>query len=267
MEGYYMSIGIVTGASSGLGREYVRLLDKEHLDEIWLVARREGKLRELAEELSTPARIFSLDLRDRASLEELGQAISEEKPVIQYLINAAGFGRIGSEWEIDLKDSMDLIDLNCRAAVALTHLSIPYMPKGSHILEICSCSAFQPIPYLNVYAASKSFLFHYSRGLSAELAPLGICVSAVCPYWVKDTEFISAAMKTKNPARISGFPFPGKQKEIAERSFRAAKKGRTVITPDPVSTLHRLLTSLVPHSLLMTASRYFHGKNSTAGHK
>ncbi len=254
-----MTIGIVTGASSGLGREYVRLLDKENLEGIWLIARREEKLKELAAELSTPARIFPLDLRDRASLEELGQVLSEATPEIRYLINAAGFGKIGSEMDIDLKDSMDLIDLNCRAAAALTHLSIPYMTKGSHILEICSCSAFQPIPYLNVYAASKSFLFHYSRGLSVELAPRGICVSAVCPYWVKDTEFISVAMKTKDSSFIKDFPFPGKQKEIAERSFRAAKKGRTVITPDPVSTLHRLLTSLIPHSLLMTASKHFHG--------
>ncbi len=256
-----MLIGIVTGASSGLGREYVRLLDKENLEEIWLISRRSDRLQGIASELSTRSRVIALDLRDKSALNRLDGLLAEEKPQIRYLINSAGFGKIGSEWELDLKDITDLIDLNCRAAVSLTHLAIPYMPKDSHILEICSCSAFQPIPYLNVYAASKSFLLHYSRGLSVELAPLGIKVSAVCPYWIRDTEFIPVAKATRNSSYITGFPFAGKQKDIAERSFREAKKGRTVITPDSISTLHRILTSLIPHSLLMTASTYFHKKN------
>ena len=254
-----MKIAIVTGASNGLGREYARLLDGEQMDEIWLVARREKLLLELEKELAASVRIFPCDLTQDASIQQLADCLAREKPDLRYLVNAAGFGKIGSEMDISLTDIQHMLDLNCKAALAMTHISIPYMGKGSHILQICSCSAFQPIPYLNAYAATKSFLLHYSRALAVELEPQGISVAAICPYWVKDTEFIGIAKQTSNSSYIRSFPLAGSQKKIAEKSFRAAKRGENVITPDAVSTLHRILTSVLPHSLLMVASKYFHG--------
>ena len=254
-----MNIAIVTGASSGLGREYARLLDRENLDEIWLVARRENLLRNLADELATRTRLFPADLTDESALTKIGDSLKSERPVLQFLINSAGLGKIGSEEDISALDIARMIDLNCRAAVLMTHMAIPYMGENSHILQICSCSAFQPIPYLNVYAATKSFLLHYSRALAVELSPRRIMVSAVCPYWIKDTEFIPVAQDTKNSTYIKGFPFAGRQETIAARSFSAAKKGKVVITPDAVSTLHRMVTSILPHRWLMAASKWFHG--------
>ena len=255
---FILDIGIVTGASSGLGREYARLLDGEGLEEIWLIARRQGELQQLAGELKTRARILPLDLTEKESIVTIEKALNAEKPTVRYLINGAGFGKIGSEEDIDLEAVTGMIDLNCNAAAAMTYISVPYMEKGSHILQICSCSAFQPIPYLNTYAATKAFLLHYSRGLAVELSPKGITVSAICPYWIKDTEFIANAQKTRNSSYIGGFPFAGKQKDIAAYSFKAAKQGKTVITPDPVSSLHRILTSILPYSFLMFASKWFH---------
>ena len=92
-----------------------------------------------------------------------------------------------------------------------------------------------------------------------ELTPKGIMVSAVCPYWIKDTEFIPIAQDTKNSTYIQGFPFAGKQAAIAAKSFVAAKEGKTVITPDAISAMHRIITSILPHPWLMAVSKWFHG--------
>lgn len=253
-----MIIAIVTGASSGLGREYARLLDGETLDEIWLVARRENLLRELGDELNTPTKIFPCDLTREESICDISDRLKRSRPAVKFFVNAAGFGKIGGAGDIEIAVLQKMIDLNCKAAVSLTQAVIPFMSAGSHVLEICSCAAFQPIPYLNVYAATKAFLLNYSRALAVELAPKKIFVSAVCPYWIKDTEFIAVARDTKNSSYIKNFPFAGTQKKIAAKSFSAAKAGEVVITPDAISALHRLVTKIFPRQLLVTLSEIFH---------
>lgn len=254
----FLNIAIVTGASSGLGREYVRLLDAENLDELWLCARREKFLRALSNELNTPIKIFSCDLTRDDDLQKIFDVLEYEQPRVKFLINSAGFGKIGGADDIELNDLQRMIDLNCKAAMALTQKILPFMSAGSHVMEICSCAAFQPIPYLNVYAATKAFLLSYSRALAAELAPKKIFVSAVCPYWIKDTEFISVAQDSANSAYIKNFPFASTVKEIAAKSFDAVKAGKVVITPDIISTLHRVITKIFPRVLLMTLSKIFH---------
>ena len=247
-------IALITGASSGLGREFARLLAREAVDELWLVARRGERLRELSAELAVPCRIFALDLTQEASLEELSAALAAEPVVVRYLVNAAGFGRIGMAEDIGPGVTGRMVDLNCRAAAELTELVLPYMTKGSHVIEIASCAAFQPIPYLAAYAASKAFLLSYSRALAAEVSSRGISVTAVCPYWIRDTEFISVAKQTDKAGLFKGFPFSTTQKAVARRSLWAADHGFTVFTPDPISTLHRLVTAILPHSWMIALS-------------
>ena len=94
------------------------------------------------------------------------------------------------------------------------------MTRGGRILEICSSAAFQPLPYLNVYAATKAFLYRYSRALGRELIGHGISVTAVCPYWVKDTRFISNARETDRVGYIRSFPFATKEKFVVRQSCR-----------------------------------------------
>lgn len=253
-----MKIAIVTGASSGLGREYARLLDKEGLDVIWLVARRQERLQEVAKELQTKCKIVPLDLTKMASLEKLQQLLAEGDSIkICWLVNAAGFGRIGLAEEIGYETTARLIDLNCRAAAVLTEICLPYCQKGSHIIEVASCAAFQPIPYLTAYAASKAFLLSYSRALNEELRPRAIHVTAVCPYWIRDTEFIKNARQSDAHHIFQGFPLACTQKQVAERSFRAAKHKQAICTPDIVSKLHRLLTAIVPTCILVKASNWY----------
>ena len=120
--------------------------------------------------------------------------------------------------------------------------------------EIASCAAFQPIPYLAAYAATKAFLLRYSRALAAEVTERGITVTAICPYWIRDTEFIHEAKRTDKAGLFRGFPLATDQKTVARRSLWAAEHGFTVFTPDLVSTLHRIITSLLPHRLMIALS-------------
>lgn len=246
-----MKIAIVTGASKGLGAEFVKLLDKEQLDEIWVTARSKSKLEELRNICKTPLRVLPYDLTKDTSFKGLRRLLEEEKPSVAFLINAAGLGKIGSYADISLRDCISMIDLNCRAAVLLTQLVLPFMPSNSHVLEICSTAAFQPLPYFNLYGASKVFLYHYSRALNFELAAHKITVTAVCPYWIKDTDFIATARKTGNSSYIKNFIWGSTAKDIAAKALRDANKHRAVSTPGAICALHHFVCKFLPYSFLM----------------
>ena len=191
-----MKIALVTGASSGLGREFVRqIAEQGKVEEIWAIARRRDRLEALQSISAVPIRVLALDLTRPGDMEYLRNTLQDELPDIRILVNAAGMGRMGPTVDIPAKDNDAMIDLNCRAAVDVTDAAFPYLHPGSQVLEICSTAGFQPIPGLNVYAATKAFLLSYTQTLHYELSPAGIHVTAVCPYWVKDTEFIGIAEK------------------------------------------------------------------------
>ena len=195
-----MRIAIVTGASSGMGRELVLQLSRwEQFDELWVIARRTDRLETLRELVPFPVRPIGLDLTDPAALEHYSGLLRSAGAEVGLLANISGFGKFGRYDQIPLHDSLAMIDLNCKALVAMTERTLPYMKRGAKILELDSLSAFQPVPYLNVYAATKAFVLSYSRSLSRELRPRGIRVMAVCPGWVK-TEFFDHATKTSNDA-------------------------------------------------------------------
>ena len=144
-----------------------------------------------------------------------------------------------------------MIDLNCRAPVLLTRAVLPYMQRGARILNICSTSAFQPFPYLNLYAASKSFLYRYSRALGFELRGTGISVTAACPYWLRDTAFIPTAQDTADSRYIRHFPFPSTAAQAARRILLDCGKRRAVSTPGWICSLHRVIAKVTPDALLM----------------
>lgn len=247
-----MQIAIVTGASSGLGREFVRQIYKdEKLDEIWLIARRENRLRKIAEESSLPVRILPMDLTKQDSFAFLRKLLEEKKPNIKILVNAAGFAKMGNYTEVSIQDSNDILELNCRALMNMTLISLPYMKKGGRILEICSSSAFQPLPALNVYAATKTFVLSYSRALRWELFERGIHVTAVCPYWIRDTEFIGITKDTRNSQAIKHFPFSSRATPVAKRALRDSKMNLPVSTPGVVSSLQRLFSKFIPRELII----------------
>ncbi|MCM1057664.1 MAG: SDR family NAD(P)-dependent oxidoreductase [Firmicutes bacterium] len=247
-----MNIAIVTGASSGLGAEYVRQLDTfECFNEIWVIARRQDRLRALQEQVKTRLRPVACDLTKEESVRQLNALLRKKRPNVRVLINCAGFGKIGSYDHIPLEQCQQMIDLNCRAAVTVTQLVLPYMHRGGRILEICSTSAFQPLPCMNVYSASKAFLYRYSRSLANELTGTGIRVTAVCPFWVRGTEFISAAKNTDGSHQVNNFPLSSRREDVVRRSLQDSRQGHTVSTPGFACTLHRILAKLLPGSLMM----------------
>ena len=245
-----MKIALVTGASSGLGRAFARRLDKlGGLDEIWGVARRKERLTALGKELKTPFKALELDLSKRENLKRLRDELEREKPQIRILINAAGFGKFGTYADMTLEETAGMIDVNCRAAAFITAAAIPYMHRGSRILQICSSSSFQPLPGLNVYAATKAFILHYTRALRWEVASRGIGVTAVCPGWIK-TEFMEVARDTKNGKTVRHFPFALRPETVARRALRNSPL-MAVTTCGLPSLVQRIASKFLPNCLIM----------------
>ena len=168
-----MRTGIITGASSGMGREFVlQAAARGELDEIWVIARRAERLEQLQREVSVPLFVLPLDLTRAESFETSRRILEQRRPQVTLLVNASGFGKFGRYDEIPLQDSLDMIDLNCKALVHITQLTLPYLERGAHVIQVDSLSAFQPVPYLGVYGATKAFVLSYSRSLRPS-APAG----------------------------------------------------------------------------------------------
>ena len=245
-----MKIAIVTGASSGMGRQFVLQLGQYvQVDEIWVIARRESALATLAQEVTTPIRPVCLDLCDTNSYAAYRALLEQEKPEVSLLVNAAGFGKFGDYDEIPMDEDLRMIDLNCRALVSMTRMTLPYMPKGSHVLQLDSLSAFQPVPYITTYGATKAFVLSYTRAMNAELKSKGIRMMSMNPGWVK-TEFFGHAMQTNN--RVQYFDRLYEAKDVVATALKDlyTTKKEMSIHGLPVRNQVRLV-KLLPHSIVM----------------
>lgn len=186
-----MNIAIVTGASSGIGQEFARQLDRElgKTNEIWLLARRKEPMEELARSMKTKARPIVIDITDEKQMEQFREVLQIEAPKITVLANCAGVGSYGEFMRQREADISDMVKLNIMALTKMTKMCLPYMKKGSRIVQFSSGAAFVPQAAFAVYAASKSYVYSLSRALQKELQPRGIHVMAVCPGPV-DTPFL-----------------------------------------------------------------------------
>ena len=246
-----MNIAVVTGASSGMGREFVLQLPQyAKVDEIWVIARRESALTQLQEESAVPLRVIPLDLCDMNSFETYKALLEQAKPNVKLLVNAAGFGKFGDFQNIPLEEDCRMIDLNCRALVAMTRLTLPYMQWGSHILQLDSLSAFQPVPYIATYGATKAFVLSYTRAISAELKPLGIRVMAMNPGWVK-TEFVNHALQT-NGSKVQYYNHLYEAKDVVATGLKDLYKSKKPYSVHGLPIRNQVrLVKLLPHSIVM----------------
>ena len=144
-----------------------------------------------------------------------------------------------------------MMDLNCGAVMAMCQESAPYMKPGARIINIASIAAYQPIPYINVYAATKAFVMYYSRALNRELKKRGITVTAVCPYWTK-TKFFDRAVQKDEPCVVKKYVAMYTPEQIVSRAWRDAKRGRDVSKFGFIARGQMILTKLLPHSLVMS---------------
>ena len=247
-----MNIAIVTGASSGMGREFVRQLsDYVQVDAIWAVARRAEALETLKKEVSVPVYPIVLDLLQEESFLQIRQLLEEKQPNVKLLVNAAGFGKFGAFHKVSLEDDCRMIDLNCKALLAMTRLCLPYMRSGSHILQLDSLSAFQPVPYITTYGATKAFVLSYSRSMNRELNARGIRVMAMNPGWVK-TEFFNHAFQTNSDAEVQYFDRLYEAEDVVRTGLRDLYRSRKDYSVHglPVK-LQVLAVKIVPHSIVM----------------
>lgn len=244
-----MGIAIITGASSGIGREFALQLEAaKEVDGYLLIARRADRLEALAATL-TGARVLAADLSTEEGILAVGDYLAREQPTVRVLINAAGFGRFGDYAHLSEKTVSDMIDLNVKATVLLTHRVIPYMEKGGYIIELGSGSCFTPLPHFNVYAASKSFVLHYSKGLRDEIAPLGLSVTCFCPGWVA-TEFLGKA-EPSDGAYAPADPKPLLEApRVVAYALRRARRGKLLAVTGWYTKLQHLLFKICPDRLL-----------------
>ena len=247
-----MTVAIVTGASSGMGREFVRQLSQYvQVDEIWAIARRANALEALKEEVSVPVRPVVLDLLKEDSFHTFRQLLEQEKPDVKLLVNAAGFGKFGAYHKVSLEDDCRMIDLNCKALLAMTRLCLPYMHQGSHILQLDSLSAFQPVPFITTYGATKAFVLSYCRSMNRELRSRGIRMMAMNPGWVK-TEFFDHAFQTNGDGEVRYFDRLYEAQDVVRTGLRDLYRSRKDYSVHglPVK-LQVLAVKIVPHSIVM----------------
>lgn len=241
-------IAVITGASSGMGRDFVRMIDKiEKCDEIWVIARRLDRLGEIESKTGKTVVPIGMDLSDNASYAVYAKMLREGNVEVCALVNAAGFGKFGAFEDIPLDEQLNMIDLNCKALMAITHITLPYMPKGSRVYQLGSLSAFQPVPYIATYGATKAFVLSFSRALGKELGARGIKMIAVCPGWVK-TEFFDRAVTDDTIKYYNKF---FTSEEVVERAVHDMERGRDVSVCGASIRAQVLLTKLLPHKLVM----------------
>ena len=247
-------IAIVTGASSGIGKAYVRelSLDKNGYEQIWVVARREDKLNELKSDLKDDRIVpVPLDLGDHFAVSDISSKLSSGEYNVKLLINCAGLGKRALFEEQSVEALGATLDVNCRALTLLTRVCIPYMSKGSGIVNVASSAAFLPQPTFTVYAASKSYVTSFTRALSVELKPSGITVTAVCPGPV-NTEFQSNATDGKS-SEFTGFRklIVADPDKLAKASLKAHKSGRCLYVYGISQKLLHVVSKIVPISLML----------------
>lgn len=246
-----MKIAIVTGASSGLGREFARQIDKKlrGIEEIWLIARREKRMMELEKELATPVRILPLDLADNDSLKVLETLLEKEKPNVKLLVNAAGYGKMGQFANVNRDQQLGMIDLDCRGLCGVTHVVLPYISNNSRIIQFASAAGFVPQPEFAVYAAAKAFVISFTKALHSELRRRKIYVTAVCPGPV-NTEFFEVAETTGHIPLYKKLVMADPAKVVA-KAMKDSAMGRTESVYGVMMQSFEALCKIIPHRFIL----------------
>lgn len=243
------NIAIVTGASSGMGKDFANTVQYNiDVDELWIIARRKENLEKLKKKIRIPVKVLALDLSKEESFDKLKKLYKEEKVNIKLLVNASGYGKFDKTTEVSLKDSMGMIDLNISALTKMCLISLPHMKEGSSIINFASVAAFQPVPWINIYAATKAYVLRFSRALNKELKNDKIHVMAVCPFWTK-TEFFDRAV-SKNEV-VKKYVAMYKSSKIVKRAWRDLRRKKDVSKFGFIARGQVFLSKILPHKLIM----------------
>ncbi len=246
-------VALVTGASAGIGVELARVF-AAHGHELVLVARREDRLKALADEIAASGRprptVLALDLERRDAAAMLGAELSARGLEPAIVVNNAGFGLSGAAAKLNRDEQLGMIDLNVRA---LTELSLYFVDSLARhrggILNVASVAAFLPGPGMAVYYASKAYVLSFSEALQCELAGRGVKVTALCPGPVQ-TEFQArSGMQLPSIARIFDLP----PDRVAQIGYDGFMRGKRVVVAGANNRIMVFLLRFLPHALLLRA--------------
>ncbi|HVF45151.1 MAG TPA: SDR family oxidoreductase [Pyrinomonadaceae bacterium] len=247
---------LVTGASGGIGEELARLFAADGHDLV-LVARGEEKLRRLSEELGSKhnvaARVLAADLSRAEAPREIFEELAREGVGVDALVNNAGIGSWGLFAETDLKQELELLQIN---VVALTHLTKLFLPpmiarRRGYVCNVASTAAFQPGPLMAVYYASKAYVLSLSEALANECEGTGVVVSALCP-GPTETGFVAAAGMGDSKLFDRGAM---SAREVAEVGYRGLLAGKTVVIPGARNALLARTVGFMPRKLVTKVVR------------
>jgi uncharacterized protein len=252
---------LITGASAGIGAEFVRVFAAARFN-LALVARNENRLKQLATELhaahQVETRVLPKDLARRNAAADVFDSL-RDLPV-GVLVNNAGFGAYGPFVQTDLGCQTEMMQVNMTALVELTHLFVQPMIRRRHgrILNVASTAAFQPGPTVSVYYATKAFVYSFSYALAAELAGTGVTVTTLCPGLTR-TEFQARArlrMSSRWPAMDA--------RTVAEAGYHGLMQGRRVVVPGPRNQIASFFAKRLPPSLTSSIVRRLHAPTRDA---
>ncbi|MCB1159471.1 MAG: SDR family oxidoreductase [Leptospiraceae bacterium] len=241
-------VALITGASVGIGYELALLFARDKHDLI-LVARREDKLKELAEKLIKQygIQVFTIasDLSRPSSPSEIYAEVKKQGIFVEYLINNAGFGTNGEFHQIDIRKELSLIQVNISSLIELSHLFLQDMiaqNKGA-ILNVASTAAFQPGPYMANYYASKAYVLHFTEAIAEELKKYNISISALCPGPTKTEFFDAAGMQALKLPLMSA-------EVVALKGYKALKGNSVISIPGLINKLGVLSVRFSPRFLV-----------------
>ncbi len=241
-------IAIITGASSGIGYEFAKQIDKKNYEEIWLIARRKDKLHNLSNNLKTRAKILALDLCDEKSFEIIKKELDCSNKKIGLLINSAGMGENDYFKNTELDKDIKTLNLNIKALTSMTKICLEFFQKDGIILNIVSSAAFIPQAKFALYAASKSYVLSFSRAVRREFKD--IKVSVLCPNRVK-TEFLEKS--NNNSSKIKNLGNENLEKMVEKALKKMGKKD--LITTHPSAKCLLIISKILPHSFILWAER------------
>lgn len=242
-------IALITGASSGLGREFVKLIDRNtEIDEIWLSSRRTDRLAEIAGELKHPYYMIDGDVTNKDWLIRLQEQLKQQNIEIHTLINSAGIGKTGNFEEIGIQDNAYMVELNILALTNICSICLPYLMSGGYILNIASVAAFLPQAHFAVYAASKAYVLSLSRALNQELKDRKITVTAVCPNPM-ETEFFLHSGKREHAQAIKNIGLE-EPEIVAKKALQKAFRKKDLSHSNFTSRFVHLSSRIFPHSFI-----------------
>jgi uncharacterized protein len=233
----FHSTCLITGASSGIGADVARSLARRGHG-VTLVARREERLRELADELRSQCEVrvetVASDLGDRDARDKMLRELAQLAVNVEVLVNNAGFGSGGRFQDLDPKREAEMVRLNCEAVVALCGRFVPEMVRRGRgaILNVASMAAFQPLPRQATYSATKAFVLAFNDALHADLSGTGVTTTALCPGPVR-TEFADSAGIGEEAESVPEMMWE-ESPDVAEAGVRGLERGKRVVVPGGV---------------------------------